>query len=60
MNTVMLEHEGRRGTVEVASAVASVRIAPASTGTYVVTSAVGNFLMGRQRSHWLVISLPGD
>jgi hypothetical protein len=57
---VMLEREGRRGAVQAANAVASVRIASASGGTYVVTSAVGNFLMGRKRSQWLVLSLPGD
>jgi hypothetical protein len=56
----LLEHGGRLGGVDVANAVASVRIAHASRATYVVTSAIGNFLVGRQRSRWLVISLPGD
>jgi hypothetical protein len=56
----LLEHGGRLGTVDVADAVASVRIARAPRGTYVVTSAIGNFLVGRQRSRWLVISVPGD
>jgi hypothetical protein len=56
----MVEHEGRRGAVQAAGAVASVRIAPASAGTYVVTSAIGNFLTGRKGSQWLVLSLPGD
>jgi hypothetical protein len=56
----MLERDGRRGAVQAANAVASVRIAPASAGTYVVTSAIGNFLIGRKRSQWLVLSLPGD
>jgi hypothetical protein len=56
----VLEHNGRLGAVDAANAVASVRIAPAPGGIYVVTSAIGNFLVGRQRSRWLVISLPGD
>jgi hypothetical protein len=29
-------------------------------GKYVVTSAIGNFLLGRQGSQWLVVSVPGD
>ena len=58
----LLEHRGRLGTVDLATAVASVRIARAPRGTYVVTGAIGNFLVGRQRqlSRWLVISLQGD
>ena len=56
----LLEHGGTLSTVDVANAVASVRIAPAPHGTYVVTSAIGNFLVGTQRSRWLAISLPGD
>jgi hypothetical protein len=56
----LLEHGDRLGTVDVADAVASVRIARAPRRTYVVTSTIGNFLVGRQRSRWLVISVPGD
>ena len=57
----LLENEGRRGAVAVADAVASLRIAHAAAGgTYVVTSAIGNFVVGRQGARWLVISLPGD
>jgi len=56
----LLEREGRLGTLDVANAMASVRIAPAPSGAYVVTTVVGNFLVGRERSRWLVISLPGD
>jgi hypothetical protein len=56
----LLEHGGRLGTVDVPNAVASVRIARASRGTYAVNSAIGNFLVGRKRSRWLVISLPAD
>jgi acyl-coenzyme A thioesterase PaaI-like protein len=46
----LLEHGGRAATVDVAAAVASVRIARAPRGTFVVTSAIGNFLVGGQRS----------
>jgi hypothetical protein len=56
----LLEHARTLATVDVANAVSSVRIARAPRGTYVVTSAIGNFLVGRERSRWLVISLPGD
>jgi hypothetical protein len=56
----LLEHGSRPGGVDVANAVASVRIARVLRGSYVVTSAIGNFLVGRRRSRWLVISLPGD
>jgi hypothetical protein len=56
----LLEHGRRLGGVVVANAVASVRIAHARRGIYVVTSVIGNFLLGRRRSRWLVISLPGD
>ena len=56
----LLEHDGKLGNVDVTNAIASVRIALTPHGTYVVTSAIGNFLVGRQRSRWLVISLPGD
>lgn len=57
---LMLGNEGTRRVVDVNRAVASVRLAPAPGGRYVVTSAIGNFLVGRQRSRWIVISLPGD
>jgi hypothetical protein len=38
----------------------SVRMTAAGTRTYVVTSPVGNFLVGRAGARWLVVSLPGD
>jgi hypothetical protein len=56
----LLEHGDRLGTVDVADAAASVRIARAPRGTYVVTSTIGSFPVGKQRSRWLVISVPGD
>jgi len=37
-----------------------VRIEPAGAHVYVVTSRVGNFLVGRRGGRWLVVSLPGD
>jgi hypothetical protein len=55
-----LELEGRQGGIDAAGAASSVRIASASGGTYVVTSLIGNFLVGRRRLRWLVISVPGD
>lgn len=54
-----LELEGRGGGIDAAAAAASVRIAPAPGGRYVVTSLVGNFLVGWQ-SRWVVVSVPGD
>ena len=56
----LLERAGRiamRGTSEV---VASVRLAPASEHGCVVTSAIGNFVRGRRRRRWLVVSLPAE
>ena len=46
----LLEHGDRLVTGDVANAVASVRIARGSRDTYVVTSTIGNFLVGKQRS----------
>jgi hypothetical protein len=57
---LLLEESGRNGTGATADAVASVRMAPAGAHGYVVTSSIGNFLIGRRGSHWLVVSLPGD
>jgi hypothetical protein len=56
----LLERERRHADVVKDAAVGSVRIAPAGAGRYVVTSAVGNFLLGRHRPGWVVLSLPGD
>jgi hypothetical protein len=56
----LLEHEGRHAAVPAAEAVASVRIAPARGDRYVVTSAVGNFLIAARASRWRVVTLPGD
>jgi hypothetical protein len=56
----LLEQERRHPSVAAAKAVASVRIAPARDGRYVVTSAVGNFLISGRGSRWRVVSLPGD
>jgi hypothetical protein len=56
----LLEQAGRhriRATVDVTG---PVRVAPAGAHGYVVTSTIGNFLLGRRGQRWLVISLPGD
>jgi hypothetical protein len=58
--TQLLEQQGRQARVVAADAIASIRIARAPDFSYVVTSAVGNFLVGRRGPRWLVISLPGD
>ena len=56
----LLARAGRHAGVRAREAVASVRIAPAGARRFVVTSAVGNFLVGQGGSRWLVVSLPGD
>ena len=58
--TRLLERAGRRAAQFTSSALASVRIAPAGRQRYLVTSVVGNFLVGGSGSRWLVVSLPGD
>ena len=55
----LLEQEGRHAGPDAASAARSVELSIAG-GSYLVTSTVGNFLIGMSRSRWLVISLPGD
>jgi hypothetical protein len=56
----LLEQAGKIGMGATTDAVASVPIAPAGEHGYVVTSAIGNFLLGRRGPRWLVVSLPGD
>jgi hypothetical protein len=56
----LLERAGRRAGQFSPSDLVSVRIAPADGRGYVVTSVIGNFLVGSSGSHWLVMSLPGD
>jgi hypothetical protein len=56
----LLTQEGRQNQVPAYEAVASIRMTPDQFGRYVVTSAIGNFLVGRWGPRWLVISLPGD
>lgn len=55
----LLERERRTARVATDLAARSVRIASASGQRYVVTTAVGNFLVATRRSRWLVVSLPG-
>jgi hypothetical protein len=56
----LLERVGRHSSRATADVTGSVRVAPAGGHGYVVTSTIGNFLVGRRGQRWLVISLPGD
>lgn len=56
----LLEGRGRAAAVEVSGVAGSVRLASDGRLTYIVTSRVGNFIIGERRSRWLVESLPGD
>jgi hypothetical protein len=56
----LLEQAGRHSIGATADATESVGVAPAGAHGYVVTSTIGNFLVGRRGQQWLVISLPGD
>ena len=56
----LLESTGRHDPGATRNVTRSVRVAASGEHRYVATSALGNFLIGRRGSHWLVISLPGD
>jgi hypothetical protein len=56
----LLDRQGRSTGAGTGADAGSVRIAPAGAREYVVTSPVGNFLVGRGAGRWLVVSLPGD
>lgn len=56
----LLERRGRAAGAAPFDVRASVRLAPDGRGTYIVTSRVGNFIVGKRRSRWLLTSLPGD
>jgi hypothetical protein len=56
----LLEQAGRPSIRATADVTGSVRVAPAGAHGYVVTSTIGNFLVGRRGPQWLVIPLPGD
>lgn len=56
----LLDRQGRSTGANLGADAGTVRIAPASARSYVVTSPVGNFLVGRRGGRWLVVSLPGD
>jgi len=56
----LLEQQRRYIRVSAVDAVNSIRIVAAAPDRYVITSAVGNFLVGTRGSRWLVVSLPGD
>jgi hypothetical protein len=56
----LLDRHGRGTGVNLGAVTGLVRVAPVGTRTYVVTSAVGNFLISRRGERWLVVSVPGD
>jgi hypothetical protein len=56
----LLDRQGRSTGANLGADAGTVRIAPAGAWRYVVTSPVGNFLVGRRGGRWLVVSLPGD
>jgi hypothetical protein len=56
----LLDRQGRSTGADRGADVGAVRIAPLGARRYVVTSPVGNFLVGRRGGRWLVVSLPGD
>jgi hypothetical protein len=56
----LLERRGRAAGAATAGVAATVRLAPLAAHKCVVTSPVGNFLIGKRGSGWRVISLPGD
>jgi hypothetical protein len=56
----LLKRTGRQGIGAIAGLTSAVRIAVVGRHRYLATSAVGNFLIGRRKSWWLVTSLPGD
>jgi hypothetical protein len=56
----LLEQAGRHSIRATADVTGSVRVAPAAAHGYLVTSTIGNFLVGQRGQQWLVISLPGD
>ncbi|HZO77632.1 MAG TPA: hypothetical protein VFB39_06275 [Solirubrobacteraceae bacterium] len=57
---VTLERRGRAAGVAASGVAGPVRLASDGRRTYIVTSRVGNFIIRRHRSLWLVVSLPGD
>lgn len=56
----LIESEGKPTGINGRDVAGSVRIAPLGLERYVVASAVGNFVLGRRRSQWIVVTLPGD
>ena len=56
----LLEHARRHGRGATRDVRRSVRVATSGARQYVVISVVGNFLIGRRGSRWMVVSVPGD
>src|SRR5437764_11925309 len=56
----LVEHAGRRGPGATRDVTRSVRVAASGEHRYVATSALGNFVIGRQGARWMAVSAPGD
>jgi hypothetical protein len=56
----LVERQDPRAAPDAGEAAWSVRIARHSARSFVVTSTVGNFVISKRRSRWLVASVPGD
>jgi hypothetical protein len=56
----LIEDAGRHSVAGTRSITRSIRMAGSGAHRYVATSALGNFLIGRRGSLWLVVSVPGD
>jgi hypothetical protein len=56
----LVEHAGRHRLGATTEVTRSVRMAASGARRYVVISVVGNFLILRQGSRWIAVSVPGD
>ena len=56
----LLDRQVRDTGVDLRANPGSVQIAPSGARRYVVTSPVGNFVVGQRGGRWLVVPLPGD
>jgi hypothetical protein len=56
----LLKHAGRHRLAATRGITRSVRMTASGARQYMVISVVGNFLIGRQGSRWMAVSVPGD
>jgi hypothetical protein len=56
----LLEHAGRHRLSATTDVTRSIRMAASGEHPYLATSAIGTFLIGRQGSRWMAVSVPGD